>query len=176
MENQNSLPTVIGTLDGPIALNEEIAVEFAPIGIGHSLCVELVQFAVTNAEDPPVTTTYAINSIGLQPELLTQDPNGEFQHDWDWYKPERPSYLGITDGRCACTTLCVCVSAYAHARLIFPSPVTVAMGETVTITVWGRRLNWMSACGPCPPCLTCGRTELTAEELASATDQVYVVD
>jgi hypothetical protein len=172
---EEKLPTVIGTIAGPFAINREIAVEFAPIGVSHDICIDHIKVEFTNAADPAETVTVEIPAIWLQPELLTKDPKGIFDHNWDYADPERPEYLGITDGRCRCETLCVCASAYAHARLVFQLPIEVPVDTSVKITVWGRRRNWMRVCGPCPPCDVCEREALTNAEEVAGVDQVYLI-
>jgi hypothetical protein len=172
---EEKLPTVVGELVGPIAAGAEIAVEFADIGLAHSLCIDYIRVTISDNADPPTITTVAIPLISLQPEIIAQLPAGPYDHVWDYGDPERPDYLGITDGRCRCAYLCVCVSALAHARLVFTLPEAVDLGETLRVEVWGRRMDWGRVCGPCPPCDICDRTPLTPAEEAAADDVVYEI-
>lgn len=173
---EETLPTVIDELPGLIASGTEIAVEFAPIGVSHSLCIEFVRVTISDDADPPNVVTVAIPRIELQGEVIAQLPEGPYDHVWEWGSPERPAYLGITDGRCACAKLCVCVSAEGHARLVFTLPQEVPLNSTLRVEVWGRREAWGRVCGPCPPCLRCDQVPLTDAEEAAVEDTVYVVD
>lgn len=172
IQREEKLPTVTGELTGALLpAGTEIGVLFAPIDVSHQLCIDYVRVSVTDAED--VTTTISIPVVSLQGEILVQNPDGTFAHAWQYRDPERPDYLGITDGRCRCETLCVCISAYAHGRLVFELPSAVAADATLTVEVWGRRKDWMTTCGPCGPCLICDHELLTTAEENATTNTVY---
>lgn len=101
------LPTINADIAGPIDANAQIGVEFAPVGVSHSLCVDFIRVTVSDNADPPNGETVDIPVIYIQPEMIVQTPDGPYDHVWDDEDPERPSYLGITDGRCRCETLCI---------------------------------------------------------------------
>lgn len=174
IERQQKLLTFSGSLaGGAIAIGDTIAVEIPAVHVAHSLCME--RFRVSITDDENVETAVTIGEVGLQPEIIVTSPQGSYIHAWDYYDPERPLYTDVTDARCACITLCVCVPSEAHARFVFVSPVAVNAGEKLNVTVWGRRKDWMSACGPCPPPDQCDRVELTPTELASTSITLYEV-
>lgn len=172
---EQKLATIVGELAGPLVADSVIGVEIADIGVSHFFCVDYIKVTVSDGGDPPSETTIAIPEIGLQTEIVVQNPDGTYSHAWTWYDPERPSYLGITDGRCRCETLCNCVSALAHVRVRFVLPEAVADGSTLRVELWGRRKDWASDCGQCPPCMICDHELLTDDELDSKVSQVYVI-
>lgn len=173
IERQTKLVTFSGSLaGGAIAIGDTIAVEIPAVHVAHSLCLE--RFSVSTTTEG-VETAVTIGEVGLQPEQIVTSPQGSYIHVWDYYDPERPSYTDVTDARCACITLCVCVPSEAHARFTFVSPVAVNAGSTLNVTLWGRRKNWMQVCGPCPPGEQCDRVELTPTELASTSITLYEV-
>lgn len=173
IERQNKLLTFSGSLlGGGIVAGDTIAVEIPPVNVAHSLCMERFSVSIVTGDvEVPVT----IGEVGLQPEQIVQAPQGNYIHVWDYYDPERPSYTDVTDARCACITLCVCVASEAHARFVFITPVAVPAGSELRVTVWGRRRDWMQVCGPCPPGDQCERVELTPTELASTSITLYEV-
>ena len=175
IEREKKLATFTGELAGPIAEGAEIAVEFVPIGISHQFCVEFLKVTVNDGGDPPIITPIPIPEVSLQPEILVQNPDGSYSHAWDYRDPERPSYLGITDGRCACVDLCDCTPRDSHVRVVFTLPQAILLGQTLKVEVWGRRKDWMVECGPCPPCDQCDHELLNEEELKTTEDHVYVL-
>ncbi|MDC0720670.1 hypothetical protein [Nannocystis bainbridge] len=160
------------TLAGPLAAGDTIGTIIAEVGISHNLCVDSLAVEIeTNGVRVPVT----IGQVMLQGERIAQDPQGPYVHVWEWSEPERPDYVGITDSRCACKELCVCVPAEGRARLTFDLPSAVAGGSTLVVTVWGRRTCWLTSCGPCPPCQICGQATITPAEDALAPNTLYAV-
>lgn len=173
IERQNKLLTFSGSLlGGGIAVGDTIAVEIPAVHVSHSLCMERFRVSLVTGD---VEVPVVIGEVGLQPEIIVTSPQGSYIHAWDYYDPERPLYTDVTDARCACISLCVCVPSEAHARFIFVSPVAVPAGSELSVTVWGRRKDWMSACGPCPPPDQCDRVELTPTELAATAPVLYEV-
>lgn len=173
IERQQKLLTFSGSLlGGGIAIGDTIAVEIPSVNVAHSLCMERFRVSLVTGD---VEVPVVIGEVGLQPEIIVQSPQGSYIHAWDYYDPERPSYTDVTDARCACIALCVCVAAEAHARFVFVSPVAVPAGSELSVTVWGRRRDWMQVCGPCPPGEQCDRVQLTDTELASTSITLYEV-
>ena len=172
---EENLPTVEQEIAGPIAAGSVIAVELAPVKVSHELCIEFASAVVSDGGDPPSETALQIAKIGLQVETLVKMPSGIYEHAWTYRKFGRPSYLNVTDGRCACAFLCDCVSAEAHVRVVFTLNQDIAEGETLTVSLWGARDKWMQQC-PCDICDECDHELLTDEEEAATTDTVYVVD
>lgn len=172
IKREDKLITFAGEEAGGIAAGEEIAVLFAPVDVSHLLCIELLEVEIVTEG---VATAQTIGQFTLQGERIWVGPDGNYVHAWDWADPERPTYVNITDSRCECKNLCVCVPAMGHARLVFELPNLVPAGSTLRVRAWGRRRDWMTACGPCPPCDICDRVELTAVELAAVNDDLYVI-
>jgi hypothetical protein len=174
IEREDRLVTISNAeIAGPLADGADIAALIVPIGVSHDLCIEELQVQVIPAMGD--TTTMTIGQVSLQAEGIYQAGGGEYVHAWDYEKPERPSYINVTDSRCKCADLCVCIPAEARARVVFLLTEAVAMGATLSVTVWGRRTNWGKSCGPCPPCMICDRTELTDTESGYTSDTVYAI-
>jgi len=155
---------------GAIAAGSTIDIIFADAGVSHSLCIEYLLVENVTAG---VGTAIPISQITLQGERIAEEGGGSYVHVWDYADPERPTYLGITDGRCECRNLCTGVPAEGKARVQFQLPSAIAGGSTLRVTLWGRRSDWSRVVGPCPPCAQCDMVELsTAEQALTANDMI----
>ena len=184
IEREEKLITFDGTIAGPLADGDDIALLIVPIGVAHELCVEELDVSVTTGG---ATTTMTINAVSIQAERIYQEGSGSYAHAWTYEDPERPSYLEVTSSRCRCANLCACVTPEGRVRIVFRLTAAVAGGSTLNVTVLGRRCNWLlqggckqsqhnaNGCGPCPPCAICNHTELTALELGYTADTLYAI-
>lgn len=125
------------------------------IALSHKLCLRRVEITVTPAVGPAVIVP--TDQIGLEVEKLFCDTDGGFVDALDWIKWEDPDYIRITDGRCECDKLCVCVPHSQPTRVVFMIPTPVA-ASAVSVTVRGKRECFGIVCGACPPEPLCGRT------------------
>ncbi|MDC0719924.1 hypothetical protein [Nannocystis bainbridge] len=168
---EQKLVSFTGTAAGAIAANSTIDVLFGEIGVSHTLCIEhLLVENVTNGTG----VALPISQITLQGERIAQESGGSYVHVWDFAEPERPEYLGITDGRCECKQLCTGVPSQAKARIQFQLPSAIAGGSSLRVTLWGRRSDWTRVVGPCPPCDACDMIELSTAEKAAHTNAMIV--
>ncbi len=129
------------------------------VDVAHSGCLrEVVAQLYPDGVGPPVDTP--VEDVALQAEAIYQDANGNFVHAWDWPAPADPDDLKITNERCACEMLCVCVRAQGDLGILVLLP-TLTPGDLYVVTAKGIRDQWKISCGDCPPGLLCGREIIT---------------
>jgi len=130
------------------------ALEIPSIQLSAEFCLRDIVVSVTAGA---VTTVVEPDMIGLEPVKLYSDPQCRFVRAYDWPSYEDPEYIRVTDGRCACSHLCVCVPQGQRVRVLFLIP-TGAVGDVVTVVAKGKRRCFGILCGDCPPGALCGRT------------------
>lgn len=167
---EQKLVSFTDTQAGAVAAGSTIDVIFADVGVSHDLCIE---YLLVESVSAGVGTAIPISQITLQGERIAEEGGGSYVHVWDYADPERPTYLGITDGRCECRNLCTGVPAEGKARVQFTLPSAIAGGDSLRVTLWGRRSGWTRVVGPCPPCDQCDMVELsTAEQALTSNDMI----
>lgn len=132
------------------------AIELDPIEVSSIVCLRNITVTVTTNTGSTVVEPLR---IGLEPTKLFCDCNGAYVVAYDWIKYEDPDYIRITDGRCACAKLCVCVPWGRRVRIVFLLNATdVPLGAVVSVAAKGKRTCFGVMCGDCPPSALCGRT------------------
>lgn len=161
--------TDIGDLvDATIVLSPELdtpagyawyRIRVAEVNVSHQLCPREFQLE----HNPDVAGAGAwtdvsgtIEEVAAAAEAIYQDGDGNFVHAWEFPKPADPDDLRITDGRCACERLCICVRYFGDGSISVLAP-ELGVGEAYRLTVKGIRDCWQIVCGACPPDDLCGR-------------------
>lgn len=134
-------------------------IRVAEVFVSHQLCPR--EFTLELNPDVAGAGVYAdvsntIEEVAAAAEAIYADGDGNFVHAWEFPKPADPDDLRITDGRCACERLCICVRYFGDGSISVLAP-TLAVGAAYRLTVKGIRDCWQIVCGSCPPDDLCGR-------------------
>ena len=124
------------------------------IPLSHKLCLRRLDVTATVAGEPVVVEP---TLVGLEASKLYCSAEGGYVHAWDFPEYEEEEYIRITDGRCECARLCICVPQGEPARVLFLIPTPLA-GTVISISASGKRECYGIMCGDCPPGRLCGRT------------------